>query len=488
MNLATAMSLKRSKEIGIRKVVGSARSGVVAQLFVETWLLTLIAVFLALVISWLSLPYIADLTERPMELPLKSSTFWLALTGLVFFIGLVAGSYPALYLSSLNPVSVLKGKQHFFGVVSIRQALVGFQFTLSVLFIIATSVVSKQTKFLQTKETGYDRSGILYIPIEAGSSTRYEVFRGKALELPGVLGIDLTSEPPHAMGLKTHNADWIGKSPTTTVTFYPTSVGYDFVKVMGLKIVEGRDFSRAFATDTNSYIVNEQAIKQMGLKDPIDKSFSVYGNKGVIIGVMKDFHFNSLRQPIEPLVISIDENLNFGNILVRIQPGKTREALTGLENLYKNLNPEYPFTFSFLDQEYQKQYRSEQIIETITSLFSGLAIFIASLGLFGLAAITADQRTKEIGIRKVLGASVTSIVTLLSSNFLKLVVISIVIASPIAWFVMQRWLQEFAYKVNIGWGIFGYTDFLALGIALLTVSYQSITAALLNPIKSLKSE
>lgn len=187
-------------------------------------------------------------------------------------------------------------------------------------------------------------------------------------------------------------------------------------------------------------------------------------------------------------MISIDENLNFGNILIRTQPGKTKEALTGLENLYKNLNPEYPFTFSFLDQQYQKQYRSEQIIETITSLFSGLAIFIASLGLFGLAAITADQRTKEIGIRKVLGASVASIVTLLSSNFLKLVVISIVIASPLAWFVMHKWLQEFAYKVDIGWSIFGYTALLALGIALVTVSYQSITAALLNPIKSLKSE
>jgi ABC-type antimicrobial peptide transport system permease subunit len=352
-----------------------------------------------------------------MELPLKSPTFWLALTGLVFFTGLIAGSYPALYLSSLNPVNVLKGKQHFPGVISIRQGLVGFQFTLSVLFIIATSVVSKQTKFLQTKETGYDRSGILYILIEAGSLTRYEVFRGKALD-----------------------------------------------------------------------IVNEQAIKQMGLKYPIGKSFSVYGNKGVIIGVMKDFHFNSFRQPIEPLVISIDENLNFGNILVRTQPGKTKEALTGLGNLYKNLNPEYPFTFSFLDQQYLKQYRSEQIIETITSLFSGLAIFIASLGLSGLAAITADQRTKEIGIRKVLGASVMSIVTLLSSNFLKLVMISILIASPIAWFLMRRWLQEFAYKVDIGWSIFGHTAFLALSIALVTVSYQSITAALLNPIKSLKSE
>lgn len=487
-NLATALAIKRSKEIGVRKVIGSSRWSLIRQLFGETVLLTSIAVVLALFATWLALPSLSQLTGQPMTLPVKDWTLWLAVFSLIGCTSLVAGSYPALYLSSLEPVQVLKGTYRSPGTASIRRGLVGFQFTLSILFITTTLVVTQQTNYLQTKQTGYNRAGILYIPLEGNLITNYALFRQEAAELPGVSAVDRTSERPHAMESTTHSVNWTGKSPSVSLNFSPASVGYDFVNLLGLKISAGRDFSRAFATDTSSFLINEEAKRQMGLKNPVGVSMSVYGRTGIIIGVLKDFHFNSLHQPIQPLVLSVSETLNFGSILVRTQAGKTKEALAGLEKLYRQFNPNYPFTFSFLDQEYQKQYRSEQVIGTLTMVFSGLAIFIACLGLFGLATFTAEQRTKEIGVRKVLGASITNVVVLLTKDFLKLVFIALIIASPVAWYSMNQWLQGFAYKVTIAWWYFALAGLLVVSIALVTVSFQTIKAALVDPVKSLRAE
>ena len=489
MNLATARSVKRAKEVGVRKVVGAERSSLIKQFMGEALLMATIALGLAVVLLVLLLPSFNELTDKQLSLPLNRVEGWATLLVLLLVTGCLAGSYPALFLSSLSPVRVLKGALRFGGRAQVvRRGLVVFQFVMSTLLIVGTVIVYQQLRYVQTKNLGYDRENLINVPGEGELSKKYPTFKQELLQMPGIQAVTQTALNPLGNGNTTEYVNWPGKDPNNTISFNETSVGYDFSKVMKIRFVEGRDFTPAFSTDSTNYLVNQAAARRIGYKNPVGKPLTFWGKPGTIVGLVEDFHFNSLHVPITPLIIRLVEKGNNNNILIRTQPGQTKQALASIASLCRSLNPNFPFTYSFVDAEYQKIYKSESVVGTLATIFSGLAIFIACLGLFGLATFTAEQRTKEIGVRKVLGASVPSIVALLSKDFLKLVLIAIVIASPIAWYAMNRWLQDFAYKIDIEWWVFALAGLLAVGIALLTVSFQSIRAALMNPVTSLRSE
>lgn len=489
MNLTTAQSAKRAKEVGLRKVIGAARSSLVRQFMGEAMLMTGCAFIIAILLAILLLPAFNTLTGKQLTLPVTQPVFWLLLIGLMIVTGITAGSYPAFFLSSLSPVQVLKGGLKFRGGTTyLRKSLVVFQFTLSIVLMISMIVIYRQMNYIQTKNLGYDREDLVYIPIEGNLIGHYARFKEEAARLPGILSVSKMRNNPTVIEHHTGDVDWTGKDPNDVTTLADGVVGYDFVKTMKLQLKEGRDFSTAFGADSVAFLLNEAAVKKIGYKDPIGQMLSWRGRQGPVIGVLKDFHFNSIHQAIDPLVIRLDENWSWGTILIRTKAGKTKEALAGLEKLCTALNPGFPFIYQFSDQEYTKLYKSEQVVSTLSNYFALLAIFISCLGLFGLATFTAAQRTKEIGVRKVLGASVPNITAMLSGDFLKLIAIAMVLAFPAAWFFMDKWLQGFAYKIAIEWWMFALAGIVTACIALLTVSYQSVRAALMNPVKSLKIE
>ncbi len=505
MNLATARSVRRAKEVGIRKVLGSTRGHLVGQFFGEALLLSLLAMAGTLLLTALLMPAFNTFTGKQIALPLAEGSFWITLLGLTILTGLVAGSYPALFLSGLQPVRVLKGEISFSRrSLWFRHGLTVFQFALAMLLVVVALVVSRQTSYVQNTHLGYDRENLLYVRIEGElrKQNNYTLFKERVSAMPGVTLVDRSSEAPHIMGFVVDEHDgfaetaggedainWEGKEKGTSMGFKPTSVGFDFVRLMKLKIAAGRDFSRAIATDSaDAFLVNEEAVRQMGLKNPLGKWVSAWQKKGQIVGVLKDYHTHSLHEPIKPLIVDVKEYENFGVILVRTQPGKTKEALASLEKVYRQFNLDYPFDYQFIDQEYEKLYRSEQVMTKLADGFAGLAIVISCLGLLGLVTFSAEQRTREIGIRKVLGASVSSIVALLCKSFFRLVLLATIIAGPLAWLAMNRWLESFAYRIDLQWWVLALGGALVGCVALITVSYQSMKAALANPVKSLRSE
>ena len=489
MNLATARSAKRAKEVGIRKVVGAMRSTLIAQFIGEAVILTFFSIIIAIVITALSLPAFNQLTGKQLSMPFDDPVFWLVIAGLLLITGFVSGSYPALFLSSLKPVRVLKGSLKFsWNATFFRKALVVFQFAMSVFLVIAMIVVYKQLNYIQTKNLGYDRDNLVYIPIEGDLVKNYELFKQQALSGADIVNISKMRNSPTAIFHHTTSISWTAKDPNLSVSFADGVVGYDFVKTMNLQMQSGRDFSKDYGTDSVGFLLNETAVNKIGLKNPVGKTITWGRHEGQVVGVMKDFHFNSLHETIEPLIMRLDENWTWGTILVRIKVGKTREAIAALQQLCKQLNPKFPFTYQFSDLEYAKLYESEAVVSKLANIFAFLAIFISCLGLFGLATFTAEQRTKEIGVRKVLGASSTSIVRLLSMNFLKPIVLAFLIAFPLAWYAMNNWLQDYQYKIDLNWWMFAVAGLLTICIALITVSYQSIKAALINPVDSLRSE
>jgi putative ABC transport system permease protein len=489
MNLSTARSVKRAKEIGVRKVVGAVRSALVQQFISESLLITSISVIISLLLLVVLLPVFNQVTQKEIELPFNQAAFWVKLMLITLITGLVSGSYPALFLSSFNPVKVLKGTLKLdSGTTLFRKGLVVFQFALSVVLITGTIVISRQMNYIQSKNLGYDKENLVYVPIEGTLLTKYNIFKEEALRLPGIQAVTRITSTPTNIQNGTGGVDWTGRDPNVNIQFVQASVGYDFVKTMNVKLLDGRDFSKDFPTDSVGYILNEAALKRIGYKKPIGQPLTFWGRRGKVIGLIKDFHFNSMHEEIKPLILRSRADENYGSILIRTQAGKTREALASVEQLYKQLNPAFPFTYYFSDEEYQKLYQNEQIVDKLSNAFAFLAIFISCLGLLGLAMFTAEQRIKEIGIRKVLGASVQSLFALLSSEFLLLVVIALFIALPIAWYAAGQWLQGFAYRTPIQWWMFALSGVLIVMIALVTVSFQAIKAALINPIKSLRSE
>jgi putative ABC transport system permease protein len=495
MNLATARSVKRAKEVGLRKVVGSSRGQLIGQFFGESLLFALLAMGFSIVFVVGLLPAFNELTGKAIHLPWQDAGAWMTLLVIVMVTGLVAGSYPALYLSSLRPVRVLKGVLKFTsGSIFVRKGLTVFQFALSIVLLIATIVITRQTDYVRHTNLGYDRENLVYVRVEGALSAEanYLLFKQRVSAIPGIAAIDRSSETPHSMNFIIADAiKWEGmpKAVNTEVPFEPASVGFDFVKLMKLSIVRGRDFSRQYPTDsTDAFLVNEEAVKQMGLKDPIGKWISAWQKKGHIVGVVKDYHTRSLHAPITPVIMDIKEDQNFGVIMIRTRAGQTQQALAGIETVYKQLNPHFAFAYQFVDEEYQKMYNSELTTSRLSVLFATLAIIISCLGLLGLVLFAAEQRTREIGIRKVLGASLVQIVTLFSTDFLRLIGLAFLISGPLAWYFMNSWLHDFVYRIALSWWIFAFAGAVVTAIALLTVSYQAVRAAMANPVNSLRSE
>ena len=489
MNLTTARFMKRAKEIGIRKVAGAIRLSLIKQFIGEAILIAFFSLILALAIVLLLLPIFNGLIQKHISLPAGDPSFWFDMAILTLVTGVVAGSYPAIFLSSFDPIKVLKGsvkagpRAAFF-----RKALVVFQFTLSIMLIIGTIVVSKQINYIQTKNLGYDRENVISIPLQGALPGKYTTFKQEAANIPGVKVVTRITQIPTKLTSGTSDVGWQNKNPDEKNLFVWASVGYDFVKTLNLQILQGRDFSRDYPTDSSGYLLNEAALKIINYTDPIGKQFTFWGKQGTIVGIVKDFHFNSLHDPIQPLILRMREDESSGNALVRIEPAKTQEALRGLEALARQFNSKFPFTYQFLDEAYISLYTSEQMINKLSGYVASIAIFICCLGLLGLVMFTAEQRIKEIGIRKVLGANTASVFGLLSKDFLLLVFIAFAIAAPLAWWAGNNWLTGFAYRIHITWEIFLMAGLLAMTIALVTISFQALKAAIANPVKSLRTE
>ncbi len=489
MNLSTARAARRAREVGVRKVLGTTRRWLVGQFIGETMLIAFLAAALSLLLAAGLMPAFNALAGKTMSLPVGEPADWFRWLGLVTATGLVAGIYPAFFMSSFRPVQVLKGTLQFGrGAVHFRQALVVFQFALSILLTVVTLVVARQMAYVQSKHLGYDREHLLHLPLEGELATKYSLFKEQVAQLPGVAGVDRTAQLPYNMSHSTLEVDWEGKDPNSSVVFTPSRVGFDYVTVMGLRLAAGRNFSREYATDSAAYLVNEEAVRRMGLRNPLGKAFTLYGKKGTIVGVLRDFHAQSLHEPIKPLVLGLNEQLPFGLVLVRTQPGKTREAIAHLERAWQRLNPAYPFTYSFLDDEYGKLYQGEQVVGRLSQIFAGLAILVSCLGLLGLAVFAAGQRVKEMGIRKVLGASAGSLATLFTMDFVRLVALAFVLAAPVGWLAMRQWLAGFAYRTELTWWLFALAGGLALLVAVLTVGSQALRAATVNPVEHLRAE
>lgn len=495
MNLSTARSVLRAKEIGIRKVVGAERRELIFQFLGESTLITWMSLILALLLTWQLLPFLNQLSGQTLSI--KSLLRWQIIIPILsapFVVGLIAGIYPALFMSSFKPVKVLKGFMKTGGAnISFRQVLVTTQFAISIMLIIATAVVYRQLKYMQEKSLGFDREHIVTLSFNDGLAGRYDAFRTALLSNNNVKSIARSSRIPtgrllDAQGASLEKGDTLA---TVSADIKNVNVDQDFITTYGVKVAAGRAFSRDYGLDTAGFMINQAAVKAMGLPSDeaaIGKNFRYGNQKGKIIGVFNDFHFESMHQRIIPLVLVMPTHGRYGRMSVKVAGNNMPAALAHIENTWKQFLPEIPFDYTFLDERFDDLYKSEQQQGTIFTLFSCIAIAIACLGLFGLSAFAITQRIKEIGIRKVIGASVSNIVLLLSGDFLKLVGISAVIAFPVAWYAMNNWLQDFAYRSTIAWWIFAGAGIIAVAIALFTISFQAIKAATANPVKSLRNE
>jgi ABC-type antimicrobial peptide transport system permease subunit len=488
MNLATARSAGRGKEVGVRKVVGASRQTLIGQFIGESILLAVASALIALLIVGLLLPYFNELTGKQISLPLDNPTFFLALLGITLLTGIVAGSYPAFFLSAFNSIQVLKGvfNRGSQG-AGLRKGLVVFQFVLSMCLIVATLVVYRQIDYIKNKDLGIQKANLIIYGATPGVLKHIDVYKEELKVQPGVASVASTNQ--HLMwGVNTTTSvDWQGKTPDENISFQIINTDYDFLQTAGVQIKEGRLFSRQFATDSLQYILNEEAAARIGLKSGEEGRITLGDKEGNIIGVVKNFHTSSLHGKIMPIIIRLrPKQTNL--VYVRTKAGEAQQAVASLERMHKQYAPDYPFEFSFMDESFDKMYHGDILVSKLATYFACITIFISCLGLFGLASYTAEKRNKEVGIRKVLGASVPHIVTMLSKDFLKLVLIANIIAWPLAWWAMSSWLENFEYRTTMEWWVLALAGVAALLIALLTVSFQSIKAAIANPVKSLRSE
>ena len=488
MNLATARSAQRAREIGVRKSVGATRTLLAWQFLGESILLSLIAFVVAQIFVFVLLPSFNALTQKSVSISLLDPTLWLQFGGIALLTGLLAGSYPALYLSSLNVIGVLRNT---LGKASrgagIRKGLVVFQFMMSIILIVGTITVYKQLGYIQSKDLGVDRENVLYMDFEGGVKEQFGAFKQELLQEPGIVSVSAGSQNPLSIGQNTMSTDFDGKDPGDTTLYNIVSTEIGFVEAMGIEMDQGRVFSEEFGADSSNYVVNEKAVEAMGMEDPIGQRLMLWGVEGTIVGVMKDFHMRSLYQPIDPVIFRLNHE-STQIMFVRLGEGQTTGGIASLERVFKAFNPEYPFEYRFMDEQFEDTYRSEIVIGTLANFFAFMAVLIACLGLFGLASFTAERRTKEIGIRKVLGASVSNIVFLLSRDFLLLVLGAFAVAAPISYFVMNDWLNDFAFHTDLGIGVLALAGITSVLISGLTVSWQSIRAATANPVSSLRSE
>jgi putative ABC transport system permease protein len=490
MNLSTARSANRAKEIGIRKVTGAYRRSIIVQFLSESLLLSLLALILAFILVAQSIPVFNAIIGVEISAGiLQSPTILLVLIGLVLFTGIAAGSYPALFLSAFQPIRVIKGNLEFGSKRGIlRKSLVVIQFSLSIFLIIGTVFVYKQLNYIKNSDIGYDRQHLVNVSLKGESQKFYQVLKNKLLVDKRIVNVTGTVDDLPYFGWSSGTADWEGKDPNKEVITYNNVVDYDFPKTLKIEIVEGRGFSRKFTSDAGiSYLVNEEMAKLMGVESAVGARLSYWRKPGKIIGVMKNFNFLPLDRKINPLVLVLDPE-KVQNMVIRIQPENISSSIGFIKDTWEKTIINYPFEYTFLDERFDRSYRGIERVGNLLNSFAVLAVFIACLGLFGLASFMAEQRTREIGIRKVLGAPVSGIVFMLSKEFTRCVLAANIFAWPVAYWALSKWLENFAFRTNIGILTFILSGLITLIIALLTVSYKSIKAAKTDPVHALKYE
>jgi len=489
MNLSTAQASRRLKEVGVKKAMGAQRKTLVFQYLSESVLIVLLSLLVALVLVVLVLPKFNEITGKELLLIFDQHLI-VSLLLIMCITGFVAGSYPAIYLSGFNPIIVLKGKlSNLKGEQWARRGLVVFQFSLSIILIVAVWIVYQQIHFVQTESLGYDKENILVVE-KTGKfqeQDRAETFLNEVGALPEVLDVSAIGHDLTGRNGGTYGIDWPGKDPNDKTEFEKSSVDYGVIELMEIEVVQGRTFSKEFSSDTAKIMFNQAAIDFIGLEDPLGKVVKLWGQDLEIIGVTNNFHFDSFREEIKPLFFYLNPN-RASNMMIKIQPGKEKKVIAGVMELHERLNPGFEFDYHFLDENYDILYASEQRVSELSQYFAGLAIVISCLGLFGLAAFTAERRIKEIGIRKILGSGEFNIIFLLIKDFTKMVVVSIVIALPISYFITKEWLSNFVYRIDLEWWVFIGAGALALIIAWLTVSIQTYKVSRVNPVDCLKNE
>jgi len=489
MNLATARSARRAKEVGLRKVIGAVRGQLIAQFLGESLLISFFSLLLAVVLVGLALPSFNELAGKQLTVRLWDWRLLLALLGISVVTGLVSGSYPALFLSGFKPVKVLKGNLRTMGGNRLfRNGLVVVQFVVSIVLLIGTVVIFSQLRYIRDRDMGFDKENLLYTSMKGNMWNKKQALYDALARDPATSRFAVTSALPVNLVSGFVDVEWPGKDRKAQIVFNAMDVSESFFDVFQMKMLGGRPFSTAFRSDTSGYILNETAARTMGMTpaSAIGKTISFRASKGVVVGVVADFNFKPIQRTIEPMILRLNR---WGGILViRTRPGATEAAIKTLGRISQQLEPAYPFDYSFLDQDLANQYKGERQMGSIFNLFALLAVFISCLGLYGLSAYMAEQRTKEIGVRKVLGASLLNILRLLSADFTRLVLVATVIAIPLAWWAVNKWLESFAYHIRVGRAVFLLAPLAALLVAWLTVSYESIRAGLTSPVNSLRSE
>jgi len=490
MNLSTARSEQRAREVGVRKVLGAGKGKLKGQFIGESLIMALISAIIAVIIIYLSLPAFNSLVEKHLALQLSNPLHIAALLSIALICGLVAGSYPAFYLSSFNPIMVLKGlKLKSSGSAGfIRKGLVVIQFSISIILIISTILIYQQIFHVKERDLGYNKQDLIYVQLQGNMKQHFNAIKNELLSTGLVKDASLSNSRVLNLGSNTGDFSWEGKEPNKQVLITVEGVSPEYISTMDMHLKNGRDFYPDAKADSNNIIINETLANLITKKDAAGSILTNGGQNFTVVGVIKDFIYNDMYSPGSPLILFSDtSNTNF--LSIRFKTGSNlTTALSKVENVIKSANPGFPFEYKFVDEQFDQLFKTETLIGKLASVFAVLAIFISCLGLFGLAAYTAERRTKEIGIRKVLGASAKGLAGLLSKDFLKLVAISYLISFPIAWWIMNNWLESYAYRIKISWMIFIIAGLLALLIALLTVSFQAIKAAIANPVKSLRSE
>lgn len=490
MNLSTARSEKRAKEVGIRKVVGAGKGSLIGQFLGESMLIAVISGAVALLLAQLSLNWFDDLAGKQLVIPYTNIYFWMAALLFALITGALAGSYPAFFLSSFKPVAVLKGTfKRTNALINPRKLLVVLQFSFAIVLVVSTIVVTQQMKYAQARETGYDRGQLVYHFLTGELDKKYPLVKKELLATGVAVAVSKTGSPMTEGWGDSWSLQWDGKAPGDKTVFDIFSEDEGLAKTAGLKVIQGRDMDlQTFPTDSTALILNESAVSAMHFKDPIGQFVKNDDVVWHVIGVIKDFVLNSPYDPTHPMAIfGGRKNCNVVNVKLNAA-NSTAQNMKAMEKIFKAYNPQYPFEYHFVDQAYARKFADTKRTASLIGIFAALTIFISCLGLFGLAAYMAESRIKEIGVRKVLGASVTDIATLLSKDFLQLVIISLLIASPVAWFLMGKWLQDYPYHTPLHWWVFAMAGLMAIIVSLLTVSFQAIKAALANPVKSLRSE
>ena len=495
INLSTAKASARAKEIGIKKVAGADQRTMMAQFMFESLLLVALSLILSLILIGLSLQTFNNISGKEFTLPdLFKIKFIVSFIIVGVFAGFISGLYPAFYLSSLKPASIIKGES-FSGKGNgrLRQVLVVIQFTLSTLIAVAAIFMFMQLKFLKNKELGFDKENLISIPMSQGMKGKYYSLKRELLKEPLVQGVTASMSNPVMMGSNSGGASWDGKDPEKHVLIGVNGVDYDYLETMKMELASGRNFSREFYADqardtTGNFLINEEVVKIMDIGDPVGKNFSFMGLKGTIVGVLKNFHFKGADQVIEPMAFALADTNFLRLVLVRLTPGKTAESLKSVEKIWKEMIPEFPLEYTFVDEDYARLFRSEIRLTDLLKYFTILALIIASLGLYGLSAYSTERRTNEIGIRKVMGADSLKIIITMAREYLVLVLISLLISLPAGWILVDKLLKQFAYRIDVNAGVFAAIATGALMVALLTVSFQALKASQINPAEALKIE